>query len=74
MTLLLVDSRLGAHVRACEGAERGEEGPRERPSRDVGRSPTWNGGEGQNRTVDTVIFSHVLYQLSYLARMVRGNW
>jgi hypothetical protein len=25
------------------------------------------GGEGQNRTVDTVIFSHVLYQLSYLA-------
>jgi hypothetical protein len=26
------------------------------------------GGEGQNRTVDTVIFSHVLYQLSYLAR------
>jgi hypothetical protein len=26
-----------------------------------------NGGEGRNRTVDTVIFSHVLYQLSYLA-------
>ena len=26
-----------------------------------------NGGaEGQNRTADTVIFSHVLYQLSYL--------
>src|SRR2546425_7558444 len=35
-----------------EGAERAEEGPRERPSRGVGRSPTWNGGEGQNRTVD----------------------
>ena len=25
------------------------------------------GGQGQNRTADTVIFSHVLYQLSYLA-------
>ena len=25
-----------------------------------------NGAEGQNRTADTVIFSHVLYQLSYL--------
>ena len=24
------------------------------------------GGQGQNRTADTVIFSHVLYQLSYL--------
>gem|GEM_PF-6615206 len=24
------------------------------------------GAEGQNRTDDTVIFSHVLYQLSYL--------
>ena len=26
-----------------------------------------NGGEGQNRTADTAIFSRVLYQLSYLA-------
>jgi hypothetical protein len=26
-----------------------------------------SGGQGQNRTADTVIFSHVLYQLSYLA-------
>ena len=26
-----------------------------------------NGGEGQNRTVDTTIFSRMLYQLSYLA-------
>jgi hypothetical protein len=26
----------------------------------------YNGAEGQNRTADTVIFSHVLYQLSYL--------
>ncbi len=25
-----------------------------------------NGAQGQNRTADTVIFSHVLYQLSYL--------
>ena len=26
-----------------------------------------NGGETRNRTRDTVIFSHLLYQLSYLA-------
>ena len=26
-----------------------------------------SGGEGQNRTVDTTIFSRMLYQLSYLA-------
>ena len=26
-----------------------------------------NGGEGRNRTVDTTIFSRMLYQLSYLA-------
>src|SRR5262245_60982551 len=26
-----------------------------------------DGGEGQNRTVDTTIFSRMLYQLSYLA-------
>ena len=25
-----------------------------------------NGAQGQNRTADTVIFSHLLYQLSYL--------
>ena len=25
-----------------------------------------NGAEGQNRTADTMIFSHVLYRLSYL--------
>lgn len=25
-------------------------------------------GQGRNRTADTVIFSHLLYQLSYLAR------
>jgi hypothetical protein len=33
--------------------------------RDVRGEP--NGGQGRNRTADTVIFSHVLYQLSYLA-------
>lgn len=26
-----------------------------------------SGGEGRNRTVDTTIFSRMLYQLSYLA-------
>ena len=29
-----------------------------------------NGAQGRNRTTDTVIFSHVLYQLSYLGRML----
>ena len=29
------------------------------------------GGQGRNRTADTVIFSHVLYQLSYLAGIAR---
>ena len=28
-------------------------------------------GQGRNRTTDTVIFSHVLYQLSYLAKKIR---
>jgi hypothetical protein len=32
-----------------------------------------DGGQGQNRTADTVIFSHVLYQLSYLA-IVEGGY
>ena len=27
-----------------------------------------NGAQGRNRTTDTVIFSHVLYQLSYLGK------
>ena len=30
-----------------------------------------HGAEGQNRTADTVIFSHVLYQLSYLGTVER---
>ena len=29
-----------------------------------------DGAQGRNRTTDTVIFSHVLYQLSYLGRML----
>ena len=33
-----------------------------------------DGGEGQNRTVDTTIFSRMLYQLSYLAPWVDRNW
>ena len=30
-------------------------------------SITYDGGPGQNRTVDTLIFSQVLYRLSYRA-------
>ena len=30
------------------------------------------GAQGQNRTADTVIFSHVLYQLSYLGAVPGG--
>ena len=30
------------------------------------RRETRSGAEGQNRTGDTMIFSHVLYRLSYL--------
>ena len=29
-----------------------------------------DGGQGRNRTSDTVIFSHVLYQLSYLGAKI----
>ena len=36
----------------------------------IGRAKA--GGQGQNRTVDTTIFSRMLYQLSYLAR--RSAW
>ena len=32
----------------------------------VFKSLKLNGAEGQNRTADTMIFSHVLYRLSYL--------
>jgi hypothetical protein len=42
----------GASHRKSNGLPRGSEGS----------------GEGRNRTGDTMIFSHVLYRLSYLAR------
>lgn len=40
--------------------------------RDFAGSGGWkeDGAQGRNRTTDTVIFSHVLYQLSYLGRML----
>jgi hypothetical protein len=34
---------------------------------DCGRLGLGNGGQGRNRTIDTRIFSPLLYQLSYLA-------
>ena len=38
------------------------------PALQGNRDGGWkSGGEGQNRTVDTTIFSRMLYQLSYLA-------
>src|SRR6185437_601959 len=33
-----------------------------------------DGAQGRNRTTDTVIFSHVLYQLSYLGAAPGGPW
>jgi hypothetical protein len=35
-----------------------------------------DGAQGRNRTTDTVIFSHVLYQLSYLGagRLNKAGW
>ena len=32
-----------------------------------------DGAQGRNRTTDTVIFSHVLYQLSYLGASRRRD-
>ena len=32
-----------------------------------------DGAQGRDRTTDTVIFSHVLYQLSYLGAEARRN-
>ena len=32
-----------------------------------------NGGQGRNRTIDTRIFSPLLYQLSYLAMRFSGS-
>jgi hypothetical protein len=33
----------------------------------------FTGAQGRNRTTDTVIFSHVLYQLSYLGATSSGR-
>ncbi len=33
-----------------------------------------NGARGRNRTADTMIFSHVLYQLSYPGNAVATVW
>ena len=38
----------------------------------IERAGLMRGAEGQNRTADTMIFSHVLYQLSYLG--ARERW
>ncbi len=32
-----------------------------------------SGAQGRDRTTDTVIFSHVLYQLSYLGSRIRTD-
>jgi hypothetical protein len=55
--------------RVTTRTERRDEARSERACRGVrgGEAPRISiGAEGQNRTADTVIFSHVLYQLSYL--------
>ena len=38
-----------------------------------GRALGKNGAQGRDRTTDTVIFSHVLYQLSYLGPILSGR-
>ena len=54
---------------ACRGARSDEkaglEGPAESDANEW-QLASRDGAEGRNRTADTVIFSHVLYQLSYL--------
>jgi hypothetical protein len=54
---------------ADAGGDNGEDGRGglERGARQLGEGQRVNGGEGRNRTVDTTIFSRMLYQLSYLA-------
>ena len=62
-------------LRCSDELNQWDAGVDSRPSWQEGRSTStmcmrdepWNGGQGRNRTSDTVIFSHVLYQLSYLA-------
>jgi hypothetical protein len=58
----------GAQRRRPQGE--GQDGPShiEPPGAGSATDPNGRlGGQGRNRTTDTVIFSHVLYQLSYLA-------
>jgi hypothetical protein len=40
--------------------------PKRGKKRDRSKVKNRSGAQGRNRTTDTVIFSHVLYQLSYL--------
>src|SRR5437763_14260074 len=42
------------------------------PFREGGETGAMDGAQGRNRTTDTVIFSHVLYQLSYLGPLLRA--
>src|SRR5712671_4280819 len=63
-------------ISGTSASSRRRNGPRQTRTRTIGtRSEArvrlkgrWNfgGAQGRNRTTDTVIFSHVLYQLSYL--------
>ena len=41
--------------------------PENRADRKSAKFREFNGGQGRNRTIDTRIFSPLLYQLSYLA-------
>ena len=42
-------------------------------SRAISNANLRDGAQGRDRTTDTVIFSHVLYQLSYLGIPARGK-
>jgi hypothetical protein len=46
--------------------------PEPRPRLSAGQVAGEAGAQGRNRTTDTVIFSHVLYQLSYLGPQKKG--
>ena len=47
-------------------AGRSRAGAKARKSAEIKARSSIHGAQGRNRTTDTVIFSHVLYQLSYL--------
>jgi hypothetical protein len=60
--------RDGAHQLCAPGVPLNEDGLR-CPWAGFGKALillAYHGAQGRNRTTDTVIFSHVLYQLSYL--------